>query len=67
MCPFSAEATEVSEQEEYPDDFDEDDEEEDDGEEEFHLCDAGGLTITLKALREKSIMGKKPASHWTLA
>lgn len=46
---------------EYPDDFEEADLEEEDGaasvqdapEEEFQLCDAGGLTITLKVLKEK--------------
>ncbi|KAK5925339.1 hypothetical protein CgunFtcFv8_017870 [Champsocephalus gunnari] len=51
----------ASEQVEYPDDFEEADVEEEDGaasvqdaaEEEFQLCDAGGLTITLKALKEK--------------
>ncbi|XP_054454154.1 NIMA-related kinase 12 [Anoplopoma fimbria] len=68
-----SEASDVSEQDEYPDDFEEADVEEeyedetasvhtaaaaqhphDDAvEEEFQLCDAGGLTITLKALKEK--------------
>ncbi|KAJ4946470.1 hypothetical protein JOQ06_024137 [Pogonophryne albipinna] len=51
----------ASDQVEYPDDFEEADVEEEDGaalvqdaaEEEFQLCDAGGLTITLKALKEK--------------
>uniref|UniRef100_A0A7N8XSX2 non-specific serine/threonine protein kinase n=1 Tax=Mastacembelus armatus TaxID=205130 RepID=A0A7N8XSX2_9TELE len=60
----------LSEQADYPDDFEEDEEKEDyddevdlvhadtppphdDGLEEFQLCDAGGLTITLKALKEK--------------
>ncbi|XP_034400055.1 NIMA-related kinase 12 [Cyclopterus lumpus] len=64
-----SEASDVSEQVEYPDDFEEadvDEEYEDEAasgqsaaphddavEEEFRLCDAGGLTITLKALKEK--------------
>lgn len=65
------ETPDVSEQVDYPDDFEEDDEKEDgvdeaglfpaatlqqqheDGLEEFQLCDAGGLSITLKALKEK--------------
>ncbi|XP_034739159.1 NIMA-related kinase 12 isoform X2 [Etheostoma cragini] len=62
------EAPGVLEQVEYPDDFEEEDFEDeaalvhtvappqphDDAvEEEFQLCDAGGLTITLKALKEK--------------
>lgn len=65
----SPEFADVSEQPEYPDDF-EDDDEKDDGDNEadsdcptliqqphdegleFQLCDAGGLTITLKALKE---------------
>ncbi|XP_051275178.1 NIMA-related kinase 12 [Dicentrarchus labrax] len=61
------EASDVSEQVEYPDDFEEAEVEEeyegdtgasqqpyDDAlEEEFQLCDAGGLTITVKALKEK--------------
>ncbi|XP_045885628.1 NIMA-related kinase 12 [Micropterus dolomieu] len=62
------EAPDVSEQVEYPDDFEEaevEDEHEDEAalvhsaaqddapEEEFQLCDAGGLTVTLKALKEK--------------
>ena len=60
----------MSEQADYPDDFEEDEEREDHGDEadpapdsahqqphddgvdEFQLCDAGGLTITLKALKE---------------
>lgn len=67
-----SETYDVSEQVEYPDDFEEAEVEEeyedeaarvhtdapqqphDDGvEEEFQLCDAGGLTVTLKALKEK--------------
>ncbi|XP_053179518.1 NIMA-related kinase 12 [Scomber japonicus] len=65
------EAPNVSDQVEYPDDFEEDEEKEDyedvadlvhtvalqqphdEALEEFKLCDAGGLTITLKALKEK--------------
>ncbi|XP_069553001.1 NIMA-related kinase 12 isoform X1 [Brachyistius frenatus] len=63
------EAPGASEQVEYPDDFEEDEEKEDVADlvhaaapqqphdealvEEFQLCDAGGLTITLKALKEK--------------
>lgn len=65
------ETPDVSDQVDYPDDFEEDDEKEDgdneagvvpaaslqqphdDGLEEFQLCDAGGLAITLKALKEK--------------
>lgn len=57
------EAPDASEVEEYPDDFEEAEVEEEDEaalvhtddavEEEFQLCDAGGLTITLKALKEK--------------
>ncbi|KAK5865043.1 hypothetical protein PBY51_016238 [Eleginops maclovinus] len=53
----------ASEPVEYPDDFEEADLEEEEeneaasvheaAEEEFQLCDAGGLTITLKALKEK--------------
>ncbi|XP_019935036.2 NIMA-related kinase 12 [Paralichthys olivaceus] len=64
------EVPEISEQGDYPDDFEEDEEREDlgdeanpahtgahqqphnDGVDEFQLCDAGGLTITLKALKE---------------
>nr|XP_046261277.1 NIMA-related kinase 12 [Scatophagus argus] len=57
----SPEALDVPGQPEYPDDFEEDDVEEDyEGEqyddvpeEEFQLHDAGGLTVTLKALKEK--------------
>lgn len=57
--------SDLSEQVEYPDDFEEvevEEEYEDEAprrphedvqEEEFQLCDAGGLTITLKALKEK--------------
>lgn len=66
-----AEASDISEQVEYPDDFEEDEEKDDcegvadvvdasalqqqhdDSLDEFQLCDAGGLTITLKALKEK--------------
>ncbi|KAM8909841.1 NIMA-related kinase 12 [Spinachia spinachia] len=67
-----SETSDVSEQVEYPDDFEEADVEEEyehaaalvptdahqqpheEGvEEEFQLCDAGGLTVTLKALKEK--------------
>ncbi|XP_075959911.1 NIMA-related kinase 12 [Anarhichas minor] len=67
-----SEASDVSGQAEYPDDFEEADVEEeyedeaasahsaapqqphdDSAEEEFQLCDAGGLTVTLKALKEK--------------
>ncbi|CAJ1058175.1 NIMA-related kinase 12 [Xyrichtys novacula] len=67
----SAEVSDVSDQVEYPDDFEEaelEEEHEDEVtldhavapeaphnvmlEEEFELCDAGGLTITLKALKE---------------
>lgn len=66
------EAAGISEQVEYPDDFEEDEEKEDyedvadlvhaltlqqphdEALEEFQLCDAGGLTITLKALKEKA-------------
>ncbi|XP_071362778.1 NIMA-related kinase 12 [Trachinotus anak] len=77
--PDSAEITvfpetpDISEQVDYPDDFEEDEERDDDEdkadlvhtpalqqphdndglEEEFQLCDAGGLTVTLKALKEK--------------
>uniref|UniRef100_UPI0037E7E7CE NIMA-related kinase 12 n=1 Tax=Semicossyphus pulcher TaxID=241346 RepID=UPI0037E7E7CE len=64
--PLVAEVPDVSEQAEYPDDFEEAEEEyedevhtaapesqHDDTLEEFQLCDAGGLTITLKALKEK--------------
>ncbi|XP_039976540.1 NIMA-related kinase 12 [Xiphias gladius] len=67
------ELPDISEQVDYPDDFEDDEEGEDyedeadsvhaaapqrphddDGlEEEFQLCDAGGLSITLKALKEK--------------
>lgn len=47
----------VSGEAEYPDDFEEAEMEEecddDASEEEFQLCDAGGLTITLRALKEK--------------
>lgn len=65
---YFPEAPDVSEQVEYPDDFEEaevEDEHEDEAalvhtaaqddapEEEFQLCDAGGLTVTLKTLKEK--------------
>ncbi|GAA6226352.1 serine/threonine-protein kinase Nek4-like [Lates japonicus] len=65
------EVPDISEQGDYPDDFEEDEERDDDedeedlvqaaeeqqphddgAEEEFQLCDAGGLIITLKALKE---------------
>ncbi|XP_047441382.1 NIMA-related kinase 12 isoform X2 [Mugil cephalus] len=62
-CVGFAESPDTSEQVDYPDDFEEDEEREDQGDvsqqhddalvEEFQLCDAGGLTITLKALKEK--------------
>ncbi|XP_041654109.1 NIMA-related kinase 12 [Cheilinus undulatus] len=65
--PLVSEDPDVTEEVEYPDDFEEVEEENDDKaslilaesphedvqEEEFQLCDAGGLTITLKALKEK--------------
>ncbi|XP_020503464.1 NIMA-related kinase 12 [Labrus bergylta] len=69
-----AEALDVSEEAEYPDDFEEIEVEKEDKdeaalvhsaspepqhddvlEEEIQLCDAGGLTVTLKALKEKEI------------
>lgn len=72
-----SETYDVSEEVEYPDDFEEAEVEEeyedeaarvhtdapqqphDDGvEEEFQLCDAGGLTVTLKALKEKGWLKK---------
>ncbi|TMS17202.1 Serine/threonine-protein kinase Nek4 [Larimichthys crocea] len=63
--PMRSDSAEPIEQVEYPDDFEEvevEEEYEDEAprrphedvqEEEFQLCDAGGLTITLKALKEK--------------
>ncbi|KAM4555770.1 NIMA-related kinase 12 [Odontesthes bonariensis] len=68
LSEHSAGSSDTSEQVEYPDDFEEDDEKDDtDADsgsaplqphddtqvEEFQLRDAGGLTITLKALKEK--------------
>lgn len=76
----SPEVLDISEQDDYLDDFEEDDEREDDErenddsgrdfvhvdalqqlcdkdglEEVFQLCDAGGLSVTLKALKDKNI------------
>ncbi|KAG7241833.1 hypothetical protein INR49_024803 [Caranx melampygus] len=71
----SPEVLDISEQDDYPDDFEEDEEREDDDngpdfvhtdapqqphdkdglEEVFQLCDAGGLSVTLKALKDKNI------------